>query len=115
MLKRLKNSARNCRSNSSTAAVALAEGRVLDKREVKVVEGRPAEGVAAQRAEVAAVRSGAAGQIDGDREVGGVVGAQAEVVFATFARGGEMRHGDLVGAVDAVRARRRSAESRNRQ
>ena len=44
--------------------------------------------------------------MDGNgEEIGGVVGALAEVVFADFARGGEMRRGDLIGPVDAVGAR----------
>ena len=44
------------------------------------------------------------GMVDGDGEVGGVVGAHAEVVFADLAGGGELRDADLVGAVDAVGA-----------
>ena len=101
MLKRLKNSERNCRSTRSAPLAAAAEGRVFDEREVEVVEGRAAECVAAQRAEAALIRSRSAGDLDGDvEEVGGVVCAFAEVVLANRARGGEIRLGDLVGAVD---------------
>ena len=51
------------------AAVAMGDGRGLDEREVEVVVGRSAKGVAAQGAEAAGVRSGAAGDSDGDGEV----------------------------------------------
>src|SRR5579872_2085995 len=43
---------------------AAAEGRVLDQRDVEILEARSAEGVAPQGAKAAVVRAGASGQVD---------------------------------------------------
>jgi hypothetical protein len=87
------------------AAGAMAEGRALDEGEVVVVISWAAESVAAKVAEDPLIGTGATGNFDGDgKEIGGVVCAFAEVVFAIGARGGETRCGDLVGAIDAIGA-----------
>ena len=67
MLKRLKNSERNWRSSARRRSCG-GRRACLDQREVEVVVGRAAEGVAAERAEASVVRAGAPGQIDGDGE-----------------------------------------------
>ena len=82
------------------------KGVSLDEREVEVIEGRTAESVAAQRAEEALIRPGAAGTWMGmEKKSDGIVLALAEVVLTVLARGGKMRRGDLVGAIDAGGAR----------
>ena len=48
MLKRLKNSARNCRSHQFAAA-ARSERRIFDQRKIEIVKGRPAKRISAER------------------------------------------------------------------
>ncbi len=79
-------------------------GRALDQGKVEVVVSRPAESVASQRAETPVVRTRAAWHIDGNGKVRSVVRAQAEIVFANFAAGGEVRNADLVRTVGSVGA-----------
>src|SRR5580698_4132919 len=51
------------------SAPARAERRVFDHCEVIVVKGRPAERVAAERAETPLIRSGSSSNVNGDREI----------------------------------------------
>ena len=89
---------------SACAALAPAERRVLDQREVKVVERRTAEGVAAKGwAEAALIRAGSIGEMNWDIEEGcSIIRTLAEVVFAHFAGCGEFWLRNLVGTIDTV-------------
>ena len=60
------------------AAAAVAKWRVLDDRNVELMEAGSAKGVAAQGAEAARVRAGASRKIDGKEEKGAVVRAAAK-------------------------------------
>ena len=103
MLKMIEELGAELEVDQFRSAFSRAEWRVFDHRQVEVVERRPAEGVAAKRAESPLIRPGASADVDGNgEEIGGVVCALAEVVLADFARGGEMRRGDLIGPVDAI-------------
>ena len=82
---------------------AAAKGGVFDERKVKVVKGWPAESIAAQRAKPTLIRSRSSTDVNGDgKEIRRVVCSVTKIVFTRFARGGELRCGDLVRAVDAV-------------
>jgi hypothetical protein len=83
------------------AVGAASDWGVFDQREVEVVVGRDAKGVSPQRAKVSLIGAGSSGQVDWDREQKPIVRAAAEVVFADFAGGRELRDADLVGAVDS--------------
>ena len=66
MLKRLKNSRAELQIDALGPALAAAERRVFDEREVEVVEGRTAKGVAPQRPEAPLVRPRAARNVNRD-------------------------------------------------
>lgn len=66
---------------------AVPDGGVFDHREVVVVVAGGAKGVAAEGAEAALVRSGAARDVNRNIEKRGVVCAQSEIVLADFAAG----------------------------
>jgi len=59
--------------STRSARSCAAEGRVLDEREIIVVEGGTAEAVAAQRSKEALVGSAAAGHVNRDGEESGRV------------------------------------------
>ena len=84
--------------------LAAAEGCILDQGEVEIMEARCAEGIPPQGSEAALVGPRAAGNANGDRKEGGVVGALAKVVLPNLAAGGEDRCTDLIGPVGAVGA-----------
>jgi len=105
MLKMLKNFRTELQVHALGSAAAAAEGRVFDEREVEVIKSRAAKGIASQRAESALIGPRAAGNMNGMlKKFRCVVGAFTEVVLAVNARGGKMRHGDLVGAIHSVRS-----------
>src|ERR1700674_4496493 len=86
------------------AVSAMAERGVLDQGHVKIAEAGGAKGSAAKRAETTVVRAGSPGDIDGDLKKGAVRRAQAEVILASGAAGGEIRGGGQVGAIGAASA-----------
>lgn len=88
------------------AALAPAEWRVLDEREVEVIVGRSAEGVSPQGSKAPLIRACTSGRVNGNgKECGYVIHSLAEVVFAHRARSGEMRLRNLVGPIYAIGAR----------
>src|SRR5215469_17766590 len=81
----------------------MAEGRVLDQRDVVVLKAGPAKCIPAQGTEAPVVRPCASRKVNRNGEKGGIVGSSSKIVFAHRVMRGECWLHQQVGTIRSAR------------